>query len=89
MDEIDVNDAALIAACQASDAIAEVLRFVKEGPAYDTSPFNDDPVAKLAEATLAIAQIEANTCQVIDEDEREALGQLAAACAKFIEGWAG
>lgn len=84
-----VTEAALIAACQAGDALAEVLRFMKEGPAFETSPFDNEPVAKLAEATLAVARIEASQCQVIDEEEREALGQLAAACAKVIDGWVG
>ena len=89
MDEIDFNDAALLAACQAGDALAEVLRFLKEGPAFPSSPFDNEPVAKLAEALLCTIKIELGTDRVLDTDEQEALGQLGEACAKFIEGWVG
>lgn len=82
---------ALIAAAQASDATAELLRFVREGDAIEGHAFGDaEPVEKLAEAALLAAEIEydglGDPCWA---EEREIVGEFIAACRRFIEGWAG
>lgn len=82
---------ALIAACQSSEAVAELLRFRREGPqAY--SAFGDiEVVEKLAEAIVHAGRIAldhlGDGCHMLEY--REALGQIVHAAANFIEGWAG
>ncbi|MBX9859020.1 MAG: hypothetical protein K2Y20_05430 [Sphingomonas sp.] len=89
MVELDPKHAALVAVGQATDANASLIRFFLEGPFNDSAPFEDEVVARFAEATLRAIEIELGTNRVLDTDEQEALGQLGAACAKFIEGWVG
>ncbi|GGZ02429.1 hypothetical protein [Novosphingobium colocasiae] len=82
---------ALIAAAQASEAVAELLRFHREGPNWP-APFGDIEVTcKLAEALKLAAEIERDSLHdgAAFDEEREALGQLIHACGNFIEGWAG
>lgn len=85
----DLTNAPLIAAAQAGEALVELLRYSREGAAYSSAPFTNEPVQKLVEAALLAARIELAEEQTQAEEERESLGQLAAACARFIEGWAG
>ncbi|WP_404480017.1 hypothetical protein [Novosphingobium sp. BL-52-GroH] len=76
----------LIAAAATGDAGGELLRFHMEG-ARCNWPFGDEePVAKLAEALLRTARIESEIleCQPSAASYRSDLGQLAAACAKFL-----
>lgn len=88
-DDIDPGDAAsaLVAAEQATQAAAELLRFRREGP-DGFSPFGDpEPVALLAEALLRTARIEAASFPATDELNAvyvSEVGQLAAACARFL-----
>lgn len=81
----------LIAATQASEAVAELLRFHREGPqAY--SAFGDiEVVEKLAEAIVHAGRTHLEHLGDGDHmhEYREALGQIIHACANFIEGWAG
>ncbi|WP_374414261.1 hypothetical protein [Novosphingobium colocasiae] len=80
---------ALIAASQASEAVAELLRFHREGP-QAWSAFGDiEVVCNLAEALKLACEIEAyhlpdHHAPVLSSE----LGQLAAACACYIERWA-
>ena len=82
--------AAIIAASQANEAVAELLRFAREGDAGNF-PFDNEPVEKLAEAALLAAEIETAGYEGMPAwaGEREMLGQFIAACRRFIEGWAG
>lgn len=84
---------ALLAAKAATEATVELLRFQREGFAGNF-PFDDpEPVAQLAIALLQTARIERdlfpNSALIHDPvpsaEYLSALGQLAAACAKFLE----
>lgn len=80
---------ALIAATQAAEAVAELLRFAAEGPGHAGGPFGEfEVVAKLAEALALAAQIEREALSQCEEYCHD-LGQLIAAARRFIEGWAG
>ena len=91
---VDPHSASALAAAElATEATVELLRFRREGldGAY---PFGDpEPVAQLAEALLRAARIEAELYPQharIDSPVQTAeylcgLGQLAAACGKFLE----
>ncbi|MBT0667001.1 hypothetical protein HT136_01295 [Novosphingobium profundi] len=78
----------LLAASLAGDAVAELLRFHIEGPICNW-PFNEEahPVARLAEALLRTARVEASCLDIqpLAKDYCESLGQLAAACSKFLD----
>lgn len=84
---------AMIAAAQISAGLAEVMRFASDGRSCDWcfDP-ETDPVAQLAEGLLRSAEI-----ALADLDgrgrgwdpERELLGQLIAACRRFVDGWSG
>lgn len=79
---------ALLAAECAGEAVVELLRFHREG-SDGFSPFGDpEPVAKLAEALLRAARIEGALFPPSDKLNAEyvsAVGQLAAACDKFLQ----
>jgi len=87
--------AALLAAEAASQATTELLRFHRAGTAFAELVFDDpEPTERLAVALLLTARIEQD-CHVTqkgahpedaarDQLYRENLGQLAAACAKFL-----
>lgn len=91
MMELSHDRAALVAAAQAAEALAELLRFHGEGP-HAYSAFGEvDVVGKLAEALLHATRIERDHMSAKPEwtEDREELSQLGAACAKFIDGWVG
>ena len=50
MTHLTMDEAAIVAAAQASEATVELLRFTREGPFSERAAFGDDVVAKLAEA---------------------------------------
>ncbi len=92
----DSTNSALIAATQASEAVAELLRFHREGSAL-FGPFGEvEVVEKLAEAVAIACEIELRenfnlsaTAQDQDsQDYRAALEQLRDAARHFIQGWA-
>lgn len=91
VDELPHDRAALIAAQQATEATAELLRFHTEGPQADNAFGDVDVTQKLAEALLHAARIEQDLAGAheLDAEYRSELGQIAAACARFIEGWVG
>lgn len=76
----------LIAATQAVEAGAELLRFHAEGPRCNMPFADDDLVAKLAGACMLAARIEGDHAaeQPAYADYNSSLGQLAAACARFL-----
>lgn len=87
------RETAIVAAHQAVDAAAELLRFAREGAACNW-PFGDaEPLEKLAEALKIALEIELEhiECQTHPDfaDEKQMKGQMLAACTRFIEGWAG
>ncbi|SFG09131.1 hypothetical protein SAMN05518801_10774 [Novosphingobium sp. CF614] len=89
--EADRRNSALIAAHQASEAVTELLRYHREGP-HAYSAFGDvDIVEKLAETVLLAGRIAID--ELADDgylrEYRDELGQLTAAAARFIDGWAG
>lgn len=87
--EIHTGDHALIAAAQASDGLAELLRFLREGDAFLGSPFGEvEPACKFAEAALLCAEMDYDSPH-LDDDERTALGDFIAACRAFIDDWVG
>lgn len=88
---LTLEEAAILAAAQGSEAVCELLRFAREGGYTDASPFNDDVVAKLAEALKLSIDIEwtPEKASWLDEDERALIANLKAAVDAFLEGWAG
>ncbi|WP_298167671.1 hypothetical protein [Novosphingobium sp.] len=79
---------ALVAAAQLSEVVAELLRFTREGDQESFAPFALDPAENTADALRAILRIERAampTPGTLDPDEH---GQLIAALARFLEGWA-
>ena len=85
---MDSRDSAFIAAHVAIEAASELMRFKSEGFVNGYHPFGDpEPVAQLAEALLRTARIEADHFPQVDKEDqeyREGLNQLAAACASFL-----
>ncbi len=72
---------ALVAASQASEAIAALLRFAREG-ADHPAPFGQIEVAELLADALKM------TLELHPELDSEQ-GQMLAALTCFLEGWAG
>jgi hypothetical protein len=84
--------AAIVAASQASEALAELLRFISDGAHNERSPFGEtDVVAKLAEALKLSLDIEGHPRPdtYLDADELALLSGLKDATDAFLEGWAG
>lgn len=85
------DEAALLAAQLASEATTELLRFAREGAASPASPFTDETVSPLAEATLHALRIEPDPifdpASAPDEYAREAAlkARLATALRDYIE----
>jgi hypothetical protein len=91
LDRLPHQQDALIAATQASEAVAELLRYTREGPNWP-APFGDMEVTcKLAEALKLAAQIELEGIEstALLHEQRDELGQIISACARYIDGWAG
>ncbi len=89
---LTTDRAAIIAASQASDALAELMRFISEGPHSERSPFGEtDVVAKLSEALKLTLEIEGHPRPgtYLDSDELALLTGLKAATDAFLAGWMG
>jgi hypothetical protein len=87
----DLRDVPVIAAAQASEAVTELLRFYREGPASDLAFGDMEVCEKLAEA-LGIAIDIHMSMPGIAEFEGPAIEDLKSlrhACARYIAGWAG
>lgn len=83
-DEPRLRQLALIAASQAANATAELLTIAQEGPLGSRSPFDDEPIEKLADATkLAIEAGRAGGEP--DDAERD---QLYAALCRYLWDYA-
>lgn len=83
--------AAFVAAAQLAEVVAELLLFAREGDLESQSAFALEPAEHTAEALRTILRIEllpggfGGRVDHLPDPERE---QLAAACGRFIEGWA-
>jgi len=86
-----MEEAALAAASQATEATAELIRFTREGAYSRNYPLapDVDVVAKLADALKLTIEIAPPKLDFHDDDERENLSQLQAELTRFLEGWVG
>lgn len=88
-----MQEAALAAAAQATEATSELLRFAREGEDSERHAFNvnTDVLAKLADALKLAIEIEnePRTDTHLDEDELALLADLKTATAAFLDGWIG
>jgi hypothetical protein len=80
---------ALAAASQATEAAAELIRFVREEGTEDQRPAPFEPgdvevAEKLADALKMTLEAMAEAMAFTDEH-----GQLLAACDRFLDGWVG
>ncbi|TIX69707.1 MAG: hypothetical protein E5V25_11125 [Mesorhizobium sp.] len=80
--EVKNRDLAIAAASQAAEACAELLRFAREGDGVMTGPFTTEVVEQLLDAAKMAMEVEGWD---VDPDDR---GQVYAAVANFLEGWA-
>lgn len=90
--ELPHRHAALVAASQASECVPELLRFHNEGPSGWSAFGEVEIIEKLAEALLHAGRIHLDVMgddKPIEKEYRDEVFQLTAACARFIEGWAG
>ena len=74
---------ALAAASQATEATAELIRFVHEGPQLRAA-FADDTIEKLADALKLALEVEHQAGA--SDSERD---QLHAAVCCYLDGWVG
>jgi hypothetical protein len=90
---VEEQGKALAASELLANALAEVLRFAREGEMSPAFAFADDTISFLAEALAIAAELEAPRLTnperqfEADADGAEQLGQLIGACRRFIEGW--
>lgn len=88
------TEMAICGAQSASDAVAELLRFAREGAIGPDFAFGDNTILDLSMALLAALHIERprlkNPDRVHGEDSEgaELLDGLETALATFMEGWA-
>lgn len=89
MTHLTNTEAAIVAAAQASEATAELLRYAREGADSERRAYGEaEPVEMLAEALKLAIEIQLGD-KPIATDERAKLDGLHATLTDFIEGWAG
>lgn len=71
---------ALAAAAQASDALAELIRFAKEGPSHPTAFGHVEVIEQLLDAAKMALEIEGGS-----DSERVF---IHGAICRYLEGWA-
>ncbi len=79
---------ARLAAQQLIDAAGELLRYAREGDQEARAPFALEPAEHVADALRTILLIEQASMQANVEDDSGEHGQLIAALARFLWGWA-
>jgi hypothetical protein len=84
MTDEEVRRRALAAAAQATDAAAELIRFVQEGPRGASTAFDAETVEQLCDA----AKMAIEVAREVDRPDEER-DQVHAALYKFLEGWVG
>lgn len=81
---------AVSAAGQATEAVAELLRFVREGAQHRRPPFGDVEVVELLADALKLA-LEVEGAEIgnalVHPDDTECRNQLLGAVTRFLEGW--
>lgn len=80
------------AASCASDAVAELLRYAREGDGLPGHPFGtQDPTVQLVQALIATARIERDGLAAKDGDAWQGeiwlLNELIGACESFVTDW--
>ncbi|PHQ62850.1 MAG: hypothetical protein COC10_09345 [Sphingobium sp.] len=90
-DGLTCEEAAIIAAAQATEATGELLRFIREGAYSERSAFDVEVVGKLAESLKLALDIEGEpgSGSYLDDEEKALLANLRASVANFLEGWVG
>lgn len=89
-DALNLTEAALLAAQQATEATAALLLYVREGPFNDRIAFEEEVGQKLAEALGLALDIEAgDDAGVLSDEEKALCTDLRDAVRRFLEGWAG
>lgn len=87
------QEAAIVAAAQATEATAEILRYAREGDINERNAFDPetDVTLKLAEALKLSLDIDDHPRPdtYLDADEIALLTNLKAATTAFIAGWYG
>lgn len=80
---------AIVAAHLTSDALAELMRFAREGASHTGHLFVEiEPVSMLAEALTIVAEMERESLDPRTwSEERQQLGQLVAGLQKFRSDW--
>jgi hypothetical protein len=86
------EEAAIVAASQATEATAELLRYAREGAATNRAAFTEEVVGKLAEALKLAIEIDADAVlpgpnSTLDPDEQALFVNLRGAAEAFIDGW--
>lgn len=83
------RDLAIAAASQAAEALAELLRYAREGDGSMSGPFGTDAVEQLLDAAKMAMEIEGwPTGSGFELETRAERAQVYAAVAGFLEGWA-
>lgn len=83
-----MDEAALAAADQATQASAELIRYALDGAMNDTTIFAEDVLHKLAFALkLAICIQHSRETNIGDFGELNALAKLNTALTEFLRGW--
>lgn len=87
--EIRNRDLAIAAASQASEGVAELLRYAREGDGSMNSAFGTDCVEQLLDAAKIAMEVEGwpGGCG-FEAETREERRQIYDEICKFLEGWA-
>ena len=88
------DEAAIVAASQAAEAVAELLRYAREGAASTHAAFAEEVVGKLAEAIKLAIEIDAEAllpgpAATLQADELELFVNLRHAADALLDGWVG
>jgi hypothetical protein len=81
-DTPDLRSLAAAGALQASYAVTELLQISREGPLGAYSIWDDDPIAKLADATKLAIEAQLAAGEEIGSDTNQLLGALE----RFLDG---
>lgn len=90
MVKFEARQVALASASQATEAVAELIRFAREGAQTRRPPFGDVEVVEQLADALKMA-IEVEHAELADDlshpDDAEMRNQLLAALSRFLDGW--
>jgi hypothetical protein len=83
-DTPDFRRLALAAASQAATALADIMLAATEGPLNVDTPFDQEAIEKLADATKLAIEASIASGEPLDDGR----GQLLGALSRYLEGWA-